>query len=120
MNTELLKAGRAHITSADLVGACADQVALFNEIFNGKAKITDRNMARALAAGLSVFWLERLIPAAAYVEYERGRAPAYAIYRRMTAPASAEYERVEAAAYAEYRRVRAKALVIALTFRSAA
>ena len=82
-----------YITTADLKGACSEQVELFDATFQGKAKVTSRNLAKAIAAGLDVFWLELLIPA----------------------PARAEYDKVAAPARAEYDKVRGKAIVIALT-----
>jgi hypothetical protein len=67
---------RTHIVTADLAGACKEQRYLFKEKFGGKAKITRKNMARAIAFGLNVFWLERLIPAEARAECERVKAQA--------------------------------------------
>ena len=115
-----------YITTADLKGACREQVDLFNETFGGKAKVTNRNLAKAMAAGLQVFWLESLIPAQAWAEYDKVRAPAWAEYDKVRAQAWAEYDKVRAQAWAEYDKVRAqawaeydkvtaKALVIALT-----
>jgi len=98
-----------YITTADLKGACSEHVELFNATFNGKAKITSRNIARAIAAGLDVWWLERLIPAAARAEYDKVTAAARAEYDKVRAPARAEYDKVRAAAWAEYDKVRAAA-----------
>ncbi len=106
---------KTHITTSDLAGACEEQHKLFQEKFGGKAKITNRNMARAIAWGLDVFWLERLIPAPAWADYERVKALALADYERVKALAWADYERVKALAWADYERVTAPALVKALT-----
>ena len=122
---------RTHITTADLKGACSGQVELFERTFKGKARISRRNLAKAIAAGLDVFWLECLIPAAAWAEYDKVtaaawaeydkvRAAAWAEYDKVTAPAWAEYDKVTAPAWAEYDKVRAKALVAALTSEVAA
>ncbi|WP_168709670.1 hypothetical protein [Rhodanobacter lindaniclasticus] len=135
---------RTHITLTDLVDnhACLDQRDLFVATFGDKAKIGPRNMAKAIKAGLHVFWLERLIPAPAraeyknatapaWAEYEKAMAPARAEYKNATAPAWAEYEKAmaparaeyknaTAPAWAEYEKVRASALVKALTKRGEA
>ena len=67
-----------HITAALLRehGACSDSVDLFVATFGEKAKIGPRNMAKAIKAGLGIFWLERFIPAPARAEFERVRAQA--------------------------------------------
>ena len=92
-----------YITTADLKGACSDQVELFTATFKGKAALTHRNWAKAIAVGLDVFWLERLLPASALAEYQKVMASAWAEYEKATAPAWAEYE-----------KARTKALIAAL------
>ena len=104
-----------YITTADLKGACSEQVELFAQTFNGKAKLTAGNLAKAVAAGLDIFWLYRLIPAPAWAEYDKVSTAALAEYDKVMAPAWAEYDKVSTAAWAEYDKVRVKALLAALT-----
>jgi hypothetical protein len=69
---------RTHVTLQDLIDndACEDQRNLFGATFGASAKIRPRNMAKAIRAGLSIEWLERLIPAPARAEYDKVRDPA--------------------------------------------
>lgn len=80
------------ITADRLVadGACGEQVERVRAMFgDGAIPCHTRNLRRAATVGLSIWWLERYIPPAAWAEYER-----------VTALALAEYERVTGAALA--------------------
>jgi hypothetical protein len=112
------------------MGACADQLEKFRELFGDSVEIApglaeyasafdwDRLARKALPApGLAEFmratapaWAEyERVRSAARAEFERVIAPAEAEYERVIAPAGAEYERVIAPALAKFERVRALA-----------
>jgi hypothetical protein len=97
---------RTHITLADLVDnqACSKQCVLFVATFGDKAKIRPRAAAKAIKAGLDIRWLERLIPAHAWSEYNKAMASA-----------CAEYGKASTYALAEYNKAMAHALIKALT-----
>ena len=95
---------RTHITTADLDGACAKQVEVFVDVFDGRAEITVRNMVLAIKAGLDVSWLAVLIPAHARAKYDADRAPIWAKYRADHAPIWAKYD-------ADYATILVAALV---------
>jgi hypothetical protein len=99
------------ITSEMLADACSGQQELFNVTFkSGRAKINARNWKRAIAAGLQVTWLARLLNQQAWAEYQKVRGPAWAEYEKVRESALAEYEKVCGPALAEYKKVRGPAL----------
>jgi hypothetical protein len=90
-------------------GACPKQRALFRKTFPEGAPISIESAEKALAAGLDVRWLIRLLPQSARAEYNRTVAPAETELDRTKAAAWAERERTVAAAWAEYERAKADA-----------
>lgn len=130
---------RTHITLADLVDnqACSKQCVLFFATFGDKAKIGPRAAAKAIKAGLDIRWLERLIPAHAWSEYNKAMASAWGEYdkaresrwakydkattfegpecKKAMASACAEYGKASTYALAEYNKATAHALIKALT-----
>jgi len=64
--------------------ACSDQRELFVDTFGQSAKLTRRNWARAIKVGLSVSWMERLLSAPAWAEYEKARDAAWSEYEKVS------------------------------------
>ena len=121
-----MNAPRLYICTADLVGACPQQVELFVRTFkSGRAKINARNMAKARLAGLDTLWLEWLLSKRSRAEVCRDMELAWDGYcRALTlarnkciAGAMTETERCRASwkAFANHERARDAALISALT-----
>jgi hypothetical protein len=92
------------------LGACAGQVALFEETFPDGAAVTVEAALQAMGAGLTLNWLASRLPPPALAEYERVTFAAEYEYGRVTEAALDEYERVTTEAWAEYKRLTAPAL----------
>lgn len=74
---------RRYVTIALLrhLNACEDQILLFEQTFGVRAQITSRNIARAVEAGLAVWWIAAHVPNLRLADRERLAAasddPAY-------------------------------------------
>ena len=121
-----MNAPKLYICTADLVGACPQQVEKFVRTFkSGRAKINARNMAKARLAGLDTLWLECLLPKRSRAGCYRDMHLAWDGYcRALTrarnkciAGAMTEAERRMASckAFANYGRAQDAALISALT-----
>ena len=108
---------RTHITAADLEGMSPEQIALFDLAFGGEMEITQENMSIAMAARLNVFWLLRLVSAAALAEYYKATAAARAKFEKDVAAELDEHDKTMGAAWAKYANVKSAALVAALTYK---
>jgi hypothetical protein len=82
-----------------LVGACEEQRALFQKTFPDGAPVNEDSVDKALAAGLDIIWLARLLPPPARLQYECMTAAARAARKQTIAAAAAEYKRIAQLAY---------------------
>jgi len=99
------------ITDSMLRGACRKQRAVFRKEWPSGAPVTVKAALRAVALGLDVTWLARLLSVPLWAEYQRQVAPLWAEYERQVAPLFDEYQRQEAPLWAEYKRQEARVLV---------
>ena len=117
---------RLYICTADLKGACPQQVELFVRTFkSGRVKINARNMAKARLAGLDVLWLEWLLPKRVRARWYRDMELAWDGYCRALTRArnqciagamtKAEHRRASFKAFANHCRALDAALISALT-----
>lgn len=81
---------------------CPSQIARFRETFPRGARLTLANLGKAHAAGLSVHWLARLMPAGKRGRYKRLRKAALDAYLRARDAALADLERARETAWADY------------------
>ncbi len=88
------------------LGACADKLLLFEELFGAEVAVTEE-MCIKHSSDFDFNWAaNNLLSATAFVDYERVRDTARAEYERVSDTAWDEYARVSATAWAEYKRVR--------------
>lgn len=86
-------------------GACAEQIALFKRTFPKGASLTNKNAIRALNAGLTISWLECLLPAPAALTYKKTMVSAYNAYRKTILSADRTYRQAMASADHAYDKV---------------
>ena len=99
------KAARTlHISQLHAIGACAEQVERFQELFGESVDVTE---ALCLAHFDKFDWsfAVKLLSPAGRAEYKRVRGLALAEYNRVCGLALAEYNRVCGPAWAECKRV---------------
>lgn len=76
------------------LGACADQVKLFDKLFPGGTTVTLRRLARARKHDLNVYWFtHRVLSAAAWDTYNKRTLAAYRHYQTVCNMAWNAYEK---------------------------
>ena len=94
------------------LGACEDQVDLFQRLLGDSVEVTEAlcvGHAQEFGAGAWDWAAAHLLSPPARAAYEAARAPAWAEYDAATAPALATYEAARATAWATYKAAVARA-----------
>ena len=79
-------------------GACADQIALFADLYPDGTELVPGSLLRAAEQGLNVDWLAKFLSELAECAYNEATAPAKRAYREVTASAQCAYDEARASA----------------------
>ena len=88
-----------------------EQLELFRRVFPDGAEVNEAMVLRAIAAGLSIRWLTKLLPLPALNAFYKAMMPSWNAYNEATAPAAKAYNEAVAPARKAYHEAQALALV---------
>lgn len=98
------------ITAAKLrsLGACEDQVAVFEREWPDGLRLTLKACMRFVELYLDIDWAaEHLLPPSLWAAYQKARAPLWAEYKKARAPLWIKYEKAKAPLWAKYDKATA-------------